>query len=217
MALSFQPAGSNVQALVERVIDKSFPELKEAGVTINILFAYKTNKYDAPIVALRKDGHALAAKISITSQEDRARGQADCKLVIDDFGWGTMKDMHRAALIDHELRHLSLGAIKPTKKNDFATGLKRDDLGRPVIKICPHDWVLTGFARTAEIYGDYSIEARQFLHFKAEYGAQLELFGSTIASIVTGAPKQIDEKEAKRGRARRSAIVSETAAETPAE
>ena len=106
--------------------------------------------------------------------------------MIDDFAWERLSNQRREALIDHELQHLALSMIRPRKANGFASGLRRDDLGRPALKIRPHDWALTGFRGVVERHGEASIEALQFADFRSEFG-QLNLFGPDVLGIVSNA------------------------------
>jgi len=207
MALVYEPAPSNVMALVERVLQSNFTELAKEGVTVNVLMASRiNNKTGEDEHCLYKDGMPVAAQISITQKRDRARGLQDAKLVIDTHTWQDMKDTHRAALVDHELRHLRLVEIRPTKRNGYKTGVKHDDLGRPSLRPRPHDWVLTGFAKSAELYGEYSHEARQIAYFRAEFGAQLNLFGPTaLAALEADSAKAVvpGSKKPKRAASKR--------------
>ena len=79
MATTYEKAGSDVDDLIARMLKKHHPELAEAGVTVDAVFA-SAEKRGMSIVALRRQGYAIAAKIQITPLVDRARDVADTKL-----------------------------------------------------------------------------------------------------------------------------------------
>jgi hypothetical protein len=193
MATTYREADDVIRALVSKVMQQSHPELVKERVTIATTIASRESE-EGDMVALRDRGLPAAAKMAVTSLQDRARGLADAKLLIDNYAWTRLSSQSKLALLDHELQHLMLVEIKPTKKNGWATGPKHDDLGRPCFKIRPHDWSLTGFQAVAERHAEHSIEARQFAAFRDEYG-QLNFFVPSVLQIASGA------KEAKKSHA----------------
>lgn len=182
MGTTYERAGKGIEAMVQRAVETYHPELQKEGVSIDVTVARRESKKEGDCHALKRNGYLIDAKIQITSLQDRSRGIADAKLTIDAFEWDRSTDRRRVALIDHELEHLDLVPIRPTKKNAFATGNKRDDLGRPCLRSRPHDWELTGFKDVAERHGEHSHEAIQFVNFRAEY-AQLNLFAPGVLAI----------------------------------
>lgn len=182
MSTTYREAGDLIKALADKVMQQSHPELVKDHVTISTIIASRESEEEGDMVALRLHGLPVAAKTSITSLADRARGIADAKLMIDNYAWSRLSDARKLALLDHELEHLALRTIKPTKKNHYASGTKFDDLGRPCLKIRPHDWEITGFQAVAERHGDSSIEAMQFAAFRDEHG-QLNMFGPSVLQI----------------------------------
>lgn len=176
MGTTFREADDVIQKMVLGAIEKYHKEtLAKNGVRVNVLIASRESKKLGVIPALREKGIDVQATIQVTSLKDRARGQADANLVIDEYNWDRIANGRREALIDHMLEHLEIGSTKPTKKNAFATGTKFDDLGRPCLRIRPYDWRIVGFEKTAERHGEASVEARMFNAFSEEYG-QLLLF-----------------------------------------
>jgi hypothetical protein len=169
MSTSYTICGKDVAEMIKAVMDTHHAELSNAGVTVHAIFAHSYDKESGDaIVALKTRGQSVAAKIGITSLEDRTRGAADSKLTIDAYTWERLSESRRMALLDHELTHLRL-------KLDEDEALKLDDLGRPQLKIRHHDWEITGFQEVVERHGEASIEALQFSRFQDEYG-QLMLF-----------------------------------------
>lgn len=177
MATTFQTAGKGVDDIIARVMRQYHEELTKEGVTIHAIFAARINKHGEEFRALKKDGHNVAAKIQITSLQDRTRNIADAKLTIDRKAWNSMHDNMKLALVDHELAHLKVAHSRPTKRNGYDDSPKRDDLNRPMLKIRPHDWVLTGFADVAKRHGESSVEIASLTQFRHEYGNQFVLPG----------------------------------------
>ncbi len=170
MSVTFEQAPeAEVGKVVAEVMAKHHGRLAEVGITVECLFARKYNKEDEPVEAMMVRGHPALAKISITNLQDRVRGLADAKLVIDaEFGWKRLTPARREALIDHELTHLDLVVD--------ADGVQKvDDHGRPKLKIRHHTWELTGFAEVAERHGEAAIEVREMTRWAEEYG-QFALF-----------------------------------------
>lgn len=191
MATSYERAPKAIEALVQTAMEKYHPSLVKEQVTIDAIIVRRTIGSDdetEDVHALKRNGYPIDAKIGITSLQDRARGIADAKLMIDGYEWNQATDRQRLALIDHELEHLRLVQHEPTKK-DPAVYFKRDDLSRPILKIAPHDWMLAGFKTVAERHGEHSHEAMGFRNFRADY-AQLNFFGPPdVLAIANGTPK----------------------------
>lgn len=170
MATGYDKAPKEVMAVVDRVMHEHHAELEGAGVTIQVLLAHQYDKDGEPLPAMKTRGQQVLAKVSITNLQDRTRGLADAKLVIDrEFGWSHLSDSRRAALIDHELTHLNL-----TVDQDGMT--KLDDRGRPKLHMRHHDWELTGFAEVAERHGEAAVEVHEMIRWQEAYG-QFALFG----------------------------------------
>ena len=176
MATQYEHAPKAVQALVELALRKYHPELDAEAVSVDTIIVRRVVD-DEDVHALKRAGYGIDAKISATSLADRARGIADAKLMIDGCEWNKATDRQRLALIDHELEHLILVP--------GLHGIKRDDLGRPLLKCKPHDWELTGFQNVAGRHGEHSHEAMQFAAFRDEHG-QLNFFGPSALQVAEG-------------------------------
>ncbi len=165
MAINYEKCDDSVAKLLTELINKYHSPIKAAGVTFDLTFASKFDKESGePLPAIKLHGTAAAAKVKITSLEDRARGIADAKIVIDRGEWAKAKPQTRAAILDHELTHVTLkGEGEP------------DDLGRPKLKLREHDWMVWGFDVIAERYKEYAPETSA-MRGALEHFKQLSLF-----------------------------------------
>lgn len=179
MSVTYEQAPeAEVGAMVARVMAEHHKHLHEMGVTIETLFASKYNADDEPEAAIVVRGQVCGAKISITSLQDRVRGIADAKLVIDgEYGWKRLTPETRAALIYRELCHLTFATDKDGNP-------KVDDHGRPKLKYRHSDYALDGFGSCMEIFGEASIEAKQIRLFQKVSG-QFCLFPTPASLEVT--------------------------------
>lgn len=185
MGTTYERANKAIEAMVQHALEKYHHDLHKEGVTVDCTIVRKVAD-EMDVHAMKRSGYPIDAKVGVTSLQDRARGIADAKLMVDGYEWNKATDRQRLALIDHELEHLDLAPVKPTKKEPNLTGNKRDDLGRPVLKVRPHDWQLAGFKTVAERHGEHSHEAMQFRAFRTEY-AQLNFFGPPdVLAIANG-------------------------------
>ena len=164
---------SEVEEMAAAAMRQYHPDLHGADVTLQVLMAAAVDKDGDDVPALKKNGLPAAALVKIASLEDRARGIPDVKILVDQYAWDRMPESSRTALLDHELEHVAIVVDKDTGK------LKRDDLGRPRLRLRPHDWELTGFVAVAERHREAAVEVRALRAFKAE---QFELFGDSVGA-----------------------------------
>jgi len=201
MPTTYERANKAIEAMVQHALEQYHSELHKMGVTIDVMVAHAQDSEESDCHALKRSGYPIDAKIQVTSLVDRARGIADAKLTIDAYEWNRISDKMKAALIDHELTHLVLVEIKPTKANGFETGWKRDDLNRPKLRSRPHDYELAGYREVIERHGQHSHEAHQFAAFRDEFG-QLNMFGPSTIQIADGTngkkPKKEKSKKSKK-------------------
>ena len=182
MGVGYEKAPREVVEAVDAVIEEYHPDLKDAGVTIQVLFAHLYNKDGDAEPAMRTRGQMVLAKIAITNLQDRTRGIPDAKLIIDrEYGWQRLSESRRAALIDHELTHLNL-----TLDSDGV--VKTDDRGRPKLHTRHHDWELTGFEEVVERHGEAALEISQMAHWQEQYPRVVTMiFGSKKVEVEVGA------------------------------
>lgn len=166
---SYDKAPEEVPALVAEIIGQNYPDLKRAGVTVECLQARapikkKTGLRSGP--ALKHHGWPCAAIVNINPEKKRAEGVADATITVDGDQWPGWDDARRRALIDHELCHIRLA------KDKYGC-IKEDSLGRPKLKMRPHDWEITGFAEIVERHGEASFEVKEAKDLRTRYGQLL--------------------------------------------
>lgn len=185
MGITYERASDETQRLINRVLIEHHGELHDAGVRIDALMACKIDRETGEqSQALKDRNYPIAAKIQVTSYADRVRGIADAKLTIDAYAWSRLPETRREALIDHELEHLDVVIDKEGQ-------IKRDDLGRPKLKIRPHDFELGWFTAVAERHGEAAIEVREIQHFHERWG-QLCLFPMAGTEITTASTASVE-------------------------
>jgi hypothetical protein len=149
MAVIYNKCDSEVTKVLNEVLSMEYPQLLEAGVTFNCVFAEKYDKDTGEAVtSLKVHGFPAAAKIQVSTLVERSRGMEDVKVTIDRMEWVKANDESKRAIIDHELLHLVLQDSE-------------DDLGRPKIKLQPHDLVVGGFSTIIKRYGEKCLDFQQ--------------------------------------------------------
>jgi hypothetical protein len=151
MSKTYDLAPPHVHATVRAMMEQFHGELAAYEVKVDLLYA-STDDPEKPAVTL--GGYPCYATVRITTAKERAKGHGDAEILIARDKYEEMSDEVRNALIDHELEHLQL---KKMKGGD----VKRDDHGRPVLKMKKHDHQFGWFNDVARRHGDYSIEMQQ--------------------------------------------------------
>lgn len=165
MSTTYTVAGPEVDDLLARVLASAHRDLENAGVTVASLFA-EADEEGKP--ALKHHGYAAAAVIKIVPLDQRVAGQADALLKIDRHVWDGLDTKERVALLDHEIFHIQLVLDDQGKP-------KRDDAGRPKLKMRPHDFELGGFYEIIERHGGKAIELQEYAKVHKQL-VQQELF-----------------------------------------
>lgn len=159
---------------VRAMMEKHHPELVEADVLIQCLFA-NSGDYDQPAVKAPGGWPALAL-IRIVPLRQRVAGFKDAEILIDEQKWYELTEPQRDALIDHELQHLEV----QYEGNGPGTPVKTDDWNRPKLKIRKHDWELAGFKDICERHPDAAIEGEAAREFQEKFGQYV--FGGAEAA-----------------------------------
>lgn len=145
----YDQAPDEVRVRVDALIEKHYPDLKTAGVRIDLL---QVSNEDAE-PCLKLHGYGAAAVVRIIGTKDRVAGRGDAEILVDCATYEKLKPEARDALLDHELYHLQV-------KKDKHGALKFDDHGRPVLKMRLHDWQLGWFDEIARRHGEFSMEVQ---------------------------------------------------------
>ena len=126
--------------------------LLDARVKIDFVFAFsdKDEGGNPTNNALSKNGVKALGITRKIPLKDRVLGRGDAEIALDGDWWEAATAEAQAALLDHELHHLSLKIDK--------RGLVRDDIGRPIIVLRKHDYEFGWFNIIAERHGKHSQE-----------------------------------------------------------
>lgn len=164
MARTFVECGNDERDLLERALRNWHGHLLDLGISINLLFVRAADKEgEALSGALKHQGYPALATVKINSLKDRAEGKSDATITIAEYEWQEQSEAQRLAILDHELTHLE-------PKTDEEGTVKRDDLGRPCLKIRLHDHQMGIFHTVAERHGPHSGEHASVLELgKAQW------------------------------------------------
>jgi hypothetical protein len=160
----FERAPAEADLIVGRMMERYHPQLRDAGVTVDCLFAFATTDENGDTIgcAVKLHGYACKAVVRVLSLKDRTVGRADVEILIDGDNWDTWSEAEKDALIDHELEHVEL-------RTDKDGLLIRDDLDRPKLRLRKHDWQFGWFDSIARRHGHASGEVQQFEQFKESH------------------------------------------------
>jgi len=139
--------------------------LLDAKIKIDFLFAFPPEDADGEPTgpALRRHGCPALGITRKLSLKDRAKGNGDAEICVDANWWTAAQPKEREALLDHELNHIEIA-------EDKDGGIKTDDLGRPVIRLRPHDYEFGWFRVIAARYKEDSQERIQAARMMEEGG-----------------------------------------------
>ncbi len=117
MATIYDKVPAEVRKIVKDLVEQHFPDLVEAEVKIDLLFATAEHKdEEGPREpSLKLNGYPCAAIAKITSYENRVKGPGDCSISIDadeETGWPSWSDRRRESLLRHELLHFEIQRYK---------------------------------------------------------------------------------------------------------
>jgi len=158
MPTTYEKAGRDVADLLLEVMSEFHTELGKEDVKVGVIFARNSEG-----AAVKKGGYPCAGKISIVSLKDRCEKSYDAELIIDQTWWTEGREAHHRALMDHELSHLEL------VEDEEEGGYKRDDQGRPSLRIKLGDWNAgDGFQAVVERHGDFAVEVACLRHAEAK-------------------------------------------------
>ncbi len=178
---TYEKAPNEVAQIVNEITELYHGALRDAGVTIDLLFAKaRTDENgDTEGVALKLHGYQCGAVVRVVPYKPRVQGNADAEITIDGDRWDEWSPEEKRAIIDHEIQHLEL-------KCDRDNNLIRDDLGRPKLRLRLHDHQFGWFDVIAKRHGKASFEVKQLEEFVAGH-RQMYLFDEdAIAGVIHG-------------------------------
>ena len=156
MVTTYERSTNELDDLLAAVMDEFHPHLRDARLTVEILRAHATRDENGDPVgpAVKLHGYECCATIRIVGLKDRVAGRGDAELVLDGDNLDTWSEDQLRAILDHELTHLEL------QVDDYGA-VKRDDIGRPLLRIRKHDRQFGWFDCVARRHGSHSIEMQQ--------------------------------------------------------
>lgn len=162
MPTTYTQAGDNIEAQMRRVMAKYHGRLTDVEANVGVLIAFNPDGD-----AVKLNGYPCAATVRIVSLKDRAAGMPDAQIVLDQNTWDGLDQAERDALFDHEIEHLQ---TVPNKKTNQP---KRDDLGRPKLRMKKHDAQVGIFKNVIERNGPKALDAQIAKDFITEFGQLL--------------------------------------------
>jgi hypothetical protein len=153
---TFKVCDKSVENLCAELVKKHHEPLADNKVKIDLLFAYGDRDDNDRLLndALTHQGIRALGICTKLKLKDRVMGRGDVEICLDGDYWPTVSDDQQAALLDHELQHVS---IKADKHGNY----KFDDIGRPQINLRKHDVEVGWFNVVAERHGNASQEQMQ--------------------------------------------------------
>lgn len=155
---TYQRADKSVERLARELLEQyetHKPLLAvEAHIDFVFAFADTDEKGNQLNDALTKNGIKALGICRKMPLKDRALGRGDAEIALDGDWWKRASADEQAALLDHELHHISI-------KCDKSGNVQYDDLGRPQVKLRKHDVEVGWFKCIAERHGAASQERIQ--------------------------------------------------------
>ncbi len=147
---TFKRAPQEINQMAKELIHQYHEDAADAGLRIDILLAYPD--YDdadkAVNDAVTCHGMKALGLARIVNLKDRTKGLGDAEILLDAEHWESIDEDEQRAILDHEIHH-------------FMVTDKRDNQGRPVLKLRKHDIQFGWFTVIAERHGKASIERKQ--------------------------------------------------------
>jgi hypothetical protein len=203
MSTTYEKAKKPIMDLLRAVMEKHHPILDHCEVSVDVLMARGADKEGSgvPEPILKLHGYPAAAIVKIVPLKQRALGQGDALITIDDATWADFSEEKQCATLDHELEHIQVVADNGEGK---AAGLVEfdvdggriigvplsDDLGRPKLKLKLHDWHLEGFKTIAERYGEAALEVMSARSAVEDNGQYIWDWAVKKATKVARVPKK---------------------------
>ena len=158
MGKTYEKAPAFCRTVIGDLLAKYHGELCAMDLVVDLLLVRAPRDaegYPTGPALKSSSGFPAAATISITKLKDRVMGRGDCEILIDGDRYSKWSEDYLRALLDHELEHL-----------EFTGNV--DDIGRPKLKLRPHDVEFGWFDATARRHGDHAVEVQQAKRFFGE-------------------------------------------------
>lgn len=161
---TFKRCDDSVKEMADKLLSEfeTHKPIVDAKLRIDFLFAFPEldETTGEPVNdALTKNGIRALGICRKIPLKDRAKGMGDAEICLDGHWWEHSDQAEQRALLDHELHHLV-----PTSK--------RDDLGRPLLKLRKHDFEFGWFSVIAARHGTASqerIQAKRMMDNAGQY------------------------------------------------
>ncbi len=177
MGLYYEKADEGVERLVLHALEQYHRELLACDVRVDLLMVSKVDKEgESKGHALKHGGYPAAATVKIVPLKQRALGNGDALITIDSESWEFLDPEQQEALVDHELEHIQVVSANGPKfchmndAGELVGEAKRDDHGRPKLKLRKHDWQLGGFTSIAKRHGANAVEVMAIERCRNEQG-----------------------------------------------
>lgn len=166
---TYTDAPPEVIERLNALVRQNHPELKQAEVTflVQMVHATRDDQGEPRGPALKYAGSPAAALVSIISLKDRQAGLADVRIQLDGDTWNERPTGEQEAILDHELYHVM---VKRDKDDQFVS----DDIGRPKLRLRPHDFLMGGFKEIMDRHREHALET-QFAAQMAKKLVQMDL------------------------------------------
>ena len=140
--------------------------LLDAKVRVDFMFAMPDLGEDGQPLndAIPFRGQKALGLTRILGLKERAKGNGDAEVLLDQWWWNDASEAEQRALLDHELHHLSL------KKKKLNGPIEYDDGMRPKLKMRKHDVEIGWFSIVAARHGNSSMERLQAKQIADNYG-----------------------------------------------
>jgi hypothetical protein len=181
MGKTYDQAPDEVRDRSIALIKRFHPDLEKVQVRIDFLMASTDSETGHAVTC---GGYPAYAVVRVLGPKERTMERGDAEIVIDRDAYEAMNPATRDALLDHELYHLEV-------KRDQGGQVKRDDHGRPVLKLRKHDFQVGWFHEIARRHGMASIEVTQATSLKEEQGqVYFEFAGDDTRGAFTEQPSE---------------------------
>lgn len=175
--ISFMPyyeKSTEVRTLANSLLSEfaTHTPLLDAKVAISYMLAFPClDESGSPMEdAITKGGVKCLGLTRKNPTRQRKEGLADATITLDGPYWDGADEPERRSLLDHELEHVSV--VEEGTSTEGQIIYKRDNAGRPVIRLRKHDIETGWFKSVAERHGAHAqerIQAKQILDTYGQY------------------------------------------------